>query len=719
MPATAAPSPNGRPMPVNRRRDRLLAGALFASAVLAYFPALQGGRLLDDDLHITRPELQSIGGLGRIWFEVGATQQYYPALHTAFWVEHRLWGDAPIGYHLITVLLHASAALCVVGLMRRLRLPGAWFAAFAFALHPVCVESVAWIAEQKNTLSTVLALGATLAYLHFDQDRRASRYWLAFGLFALALLSKTAVVTLPAALLVVLWWQRPRLAWRRDVRPLLLWLALGGLVSLITFSVEHRLLAGIAANFTLTPVERVLLAGRVFWFYVGKFAWPVSLAFFYPRWAIDAADVGQWLYSIAAAALAAGLGYVARSRRGPLAAFLCFAALLAPVLGFFNVEWFVFSYVADHLQYLAILALIVPLAGALAAAAGRLSLGRRRIAGTAAIACLSGLGALTWRQCGRYQDAVTFYRVTAESIPGSAVAHNHLGAALAAVPGRMPEAIAEFETALRLDPHFGEIQENLGTALLADPARRAEAIAHLETARRLRPDRKTAHDKLAFALSTTPGRLPEAIAEFQASLQIDPTDPLVHEGLGLALTSDPDRRPEAEAELRAALRLSPGLALAHFQLGTLLAGEPGRQDEAAQEYESFLRTQPDSADGHYNLGNLLLRISGRAEDGIAHLSEAVRLRPDFAEAQNNLGIALLNFPDRLPDAIAHLEAALRARPAYAEAENNLGIAIGHQPGKIPAAIAHFEAALRIDPTFTPARDNLRSAQQYLQQTPSP
>src|SRR5665213_149199 len=224
------------------RRDRWLTALLFTAVFAAYFPARDGGRLLDDHLHITRPELQSLGGLGRIWFDVGATQQYYPVVHTAFWLEHRLWGDAVAGYHLINVLLHATAAALLVVLMRRLRLPGGWLAAFVFALHPVCVESVAWIAEQKNTLSTVFALGASIAYLDFDERRYWRRYGSAFGLFALALLSKTAVVTVPGALLVVVWWRRSRLGWRRDVRPLLAWFALGGALSLVTFSVERRLL---------------------------------------------------------------------------------------------------------------------------------------------------------------------------------------------------------------------------------------------------------------------------------------------------------------------------------------------------------------------------------------------------------------------------------------------------------------------------------------------
>src|SRR4030042_6688856 len=161
----------------------------------------------DDDMHVTRPELRSWQGLYRIWFDLGATQQYYPLLHSAFWVEHKLWGDAPYGYHLFNLLIHATVACLVYLVLRKLAVPGAYLAAAIFALHPVHVESVAWITEQKNTLSAVFYLGAMLVYLRFDESRKRSLYGLAMGLFALGLLSKTVTATLPAALLVIFWWQ--------------------------------------------------------------------------------------------------------------------------------------------------------------------------------------------------------------------------------------------------------------------------------------------------------------------------------------------------------------------------------------------------------------------------------------------------------------------------------------------------------------------------------
>jgi hypothetical protein len=166
---------------------------------------------------VTRPGLQSFHGLWRIWFDLGATQQYYPLLHTAFWLEHRVWGGAVLGYHLANIALHALSACLVVMIARRLSLPGAWLAGFIFALHPVCVEAVAWISEQKSTLSGFFYLAAVLTYLHFDRTRRRSQYFIALGLFVLALMSKSVTATLPAALLVVFWWQRGSFAWNFSV----------------------------------------------------------------------------------------------------------------------------------------------------------------------------------------------------------------------------------------------------------------------------------------------------------------------------------------------------------------------------------------------------------------------------------------------------------------------------------------------------------------------
>jgi tetratricopeptide (TPR) repeat protein len=640
---------------------------LFCATLIAYWPALNGAPLWDDNAHITKPELQSLHGLWRIWFELGATQQYYPLLHSAFWAEHRLWGDSPLAYHLTNVVLHALSACLVVTIVRSLRLSGAWLAGFIFALHPVCVEAVAWISEQKSTLSTVFYLASAVAYLHFDRTRRWPQYSLALGLFVLALLSKTVTATLPAALLVVFWWQRGRIGWRRDALPLLPWFAIGVAAGLFTAWVERTYVGAHGAAFALSPLQRFLVAGRLIWFYLAKLIWPSNLTFVYPRWTIDAGVWWQYLFPAGVLVLAAGLCLAARRHRGPLAGFLFFAGTLFPVLGFFNVYPFIYSWAADHFQYLASLGIIVPAAAALSMAAGRLSLPNSNIKAAAAF-LLVLLSALTWRQSGMYRDNETLFRATLARNPGSSMAHNNLGFELSKIPGRLPEAIDHFEAALRIDPHSAEAHENLGIALSKTRGRLPEAVTHLETALRLQPDYPESHLNLGSALYRTPGRLPEAIAEYQA-----------------------------------ALRLKPGYAEAHTDLGTALAGIPGRMPDAIKEYETALGINPDSAEAHYSLANALAQNPERLPEALAEYEAALRIKPAYLEARTNLATALSKIPGRLSDAIGQYEQALQIDPDSVEAHYDLGIALAQIPGRTGEARTQFEEALRLRPDLQQAR----------------
>jgi protein O-mannosyl-transferase len=662
------------------RLREIAAGALLVCVTLvAYIPALNGGLLWDDAGHVTKPELQSLQGLWRIWFEFGSTQQYYPLLHSAFWVEHRLWGDAVLGYHLTSVILHALSACLLVAILRYLRLPGAWLAGFLFALHPVCVEAVAWISEQKSTLSAVFYLAAALCYLHFDRSRRKPQYFLALALFVLALLSKTVTATLPAALLVVLWWRRGRLDWKRDAMPLLPWFALGAAAGMVTEYVERNFVGARGADFALTLAQRCLLASRAIWFYLGKLIWPANLTFIYPRWRLDAAAWWQYLFPLGVLALLAPLLWLAvkKGRRGPLAGFLFFVGTLFPALGFFNVYPFIYSYVADHFQYLASLGIIVPVAAGLTAVARRTSLayGPRTCA---AGALLAALAVLTWRQSGIYQDAQTLYRVTLARNPDCWLAHNNLGSELLETPGRLSEAVSHFEAALRLQPNYPQTYNNLGIALSSIPGRLPEAIDDFETAVRIQPDYAQAQNNLGLALSNIPGRLPEAIGHFEA-----------------------------------ALRTKPDYAQAHNNLGSALSNIPGRLQDAIAEYEAALRIEPDFAEAHYDLANALSDIPGRQAEAVAQYEETLRLQPDNAQAHNNLGIALSAMPGRMPEAIAEYQAALRIQPDFAGAHYNLGVALSKTPDRMPEAISEYEAALRINPDFEPARrmmDRLKAAQ---------
>jgi tetratricopeptide (TPR) repeat protein len=561
---------------------------------------------------------------------------------------------------------------------------------------------VAWISEQKSTLSGVFYLAALLAYLHFylqpDQNRRNSKYLLATGLFVLALLSKTVTATLPAVLLVIFWWRRGRLEWKRDVLPLLPWFAFGISAGLFTSWVERTLIGARGADFLLTPVQRVLIAGRAICFYAGKLLWPTNLTFFYPHWKIDPAVWWQWLFPAGVLAVVIGLVFVARRYRGPLAGFLIFCGTLFPVLGFLNIYPFRYSYVADHFQYLASLGIIVPVASVLVRAIERIS-SRRAVT----IACCSMLilvlGVLTWRQCRMYRDIETLYRESLARNPGSWLAHYNLGVLFAEMPGRLPDAIAEYQAALRIKPDYAEAHVNLGNSLSQIPGRQPEAITEYRAALRIKPDYAEAHNDLGIALSFTPGRLPDAVAEYQAALQIDPDYAEAHLNLGNILSQTPGRQSEAIAEYQAALRINPNDAEAHFNLGNLLARTPGRLQDAIAEYQAALRIRPEYAKARYNLGIVLAVIPGRLADAIAEFQAALRINPDYAEAHNELGIVLAETPGRLQDAIAEYQAALRINPDYAEAHVNLGNALSQIPGRQSEAIAEYQAAVRIRPDY--------------------
>jgi Flp pilus assembly protein TadD len=554
--------------------DPARALLLLACLVVAYLPALAGGTVWDDDRHITSGALQSLDGLRRIWFELGATQQYYPLLHSAFWVEHRLWGDAPLGYHLVNAGWHGIAAILVVVLCQRLAIRGAWLAGFIFALHPMAVESVAWISEQKNTLSLVFYLLAALGWLQFDQRRRARDYLAASAFFALALATKTVTATLPGALLVIVWWHRGRIDWRRDVVPLLPWVAVAATSGLTTAWVERRLIGAEGAEFDLDAMQRVLLAGRDVAHYLVTLAWPTRLAFMYPRWSIDAGSAWQYAYPAGAVALGIGLWLERAGSRAPLAAYLLLLGSLFPVLGFVNVYPFRYSYVADHFQYLASIGPMVLAAAALTMMMDRWSSPAARRLAVASL--VAGLGALTWQQSANYRDAETLWRATIAVNPGSWMAHHNLGRLLSRAPDGLPAAIAQYEETLRLKPDHGRAHYALGVALQR-VGRNTEAVPHFEAALRLEPGNNlivaNASYLLGVELMRTPARAGEAAALFAEAARRKPDVAETRNALGEALLAS-GRPDEARAEFETALRLSPGDARALANLARMPAAVP-------------------------------------------------------------------------------------------------------------------------------------------------
>ena len=676
-----------------RYRTRWSCAFVFAATLAAYWPALRGHLIWDDGAYVTGASLQSWHGLRRIWTELGATEQYYPLLHSAFWVEHWLWGDATLGYHFLNVALHAASACLLALILRRLAVPGAWLAALIFALHPVAVESVAWITEQKNTLSTLFYLLSLLAYLRFDRDRSPRWYLLAAGWFILALLTKTVTATLPAALLVIFWWRRGGLSWRRDVLPLVPWLAVGAAGGLFSGWVERTYVGARGTGYDLSLIERILVSGRAAWFYLGKLLWPGNILFTYPHWTIDASAWWQYLYPLGLLGLVGALWALRGRNRAPLAAMLFFLGSLVPTLGFFSVYAFIFSYVADHWQYLASLG-VIALAGA---AWARWTHSSRLVA----ILVLGILGVLTWRQSRLYRDAPTLYQATLARNP-SAWRIRADGAEIMLVQGRLDEAADQFRRVLADHPDYAEARNHLGDIYLKQ-GKIPEAIVQFQETVRLRPDATDAHVNLGTALSQV-GRLSEAIDQFNDALRLDPGAATIHNNLGNALSQD-RRGPEAIVQYEQAVRLLPGFADAHVNLANALSSA-GRMPEALGQYELALRLEPNSADGRYDWGLALAQV-GRLADAASQFEQATKLAPRNALFWDQRGVVLAEERQFAP-AEACLQQAIRLAPQLAEAEANLGQVL-MQDQRPREAIPHFENALRLDPSLTPLRDSLDRA----------
>lgn len=628
--------------------------AIFLIVLLSYLPAIRGGFIWDDDAYVEHnPALHTMQGLWRIWTDPHATPQYYPLVHTTFWIEYHLWGaESALGYHVVNILLHATAAVLLWRLLRHLEVPGRWFAAALFAVHPVHVESVAWITERKNVLSGVFYLLAMGAYLRAISSASCSggaqhrgfetrddakhppccapplNKWIgAFAFFLLALLSKTVTATLPAAILLIIWWKRGRLT-RRDVVPLLPFFLVGMLMGGVTGYLERTNVGAHGPEWTaLTPLHRILIASRAVWFYAAKLALPIDLTFIYPRWMIDPRDALQWLYPVALLAALAALWFLRqRLGRAPLVGVLFFIGTLFPALGFVNVYPMRYSFVADHFQYLPSIGLIVLFTATVA----KHDRARRRV-----IFCviLVTFATLTFRRGFGYASREILWRDTIAKNPSSWMAHANLGHALLARNDE-PAAREQYEIAQQLAPHLPDPLVNV-------------AVLDLK-----RGDPDAAAQRCRTALS------------------IDPTYGPAYASLANALLMKGDLA-EAERVARQATAAVPRYAPGHYLLGRALE-QLARLPDAAAAYNAALAIDPDDAPAHFHLADVLARLRD-IPGAIAHYRKSLSIDPQNAPAWTTLGYLLLN------------------------------------TGQPREAAGCFQQALRIDPNLEPARMGLQRA----------
>lgn len=633
---------------------------IVAGTVVAYLAALQAGFVWDDDNYVVaNPTLRNLEGLWRIWFEPLSTPQYYPLTFATLWLEYRVWALDPFGYHLTNVLLHALNAVLFWRVLWLLRVPGAWLAAAIFALHPIEVESVAWITERKNVLSGAFYLGAALAYFRFSPPESSDRgstawYALALVLFAAALLSKTVTCSLPAALLLVYVWKRQRLD-RRDLAALLPFFLIGLAGAATTVWVEREHVGAQGVDWMFSAVERCLIAGRVLWFYIWTLVWPSNLAFMYPRWQIDAAVWWQYVFPVAAVAVVVGLAaFRRRLGDGPLIAVLFYAGTLVPALGFFNVYPMRYSFVADHFAYLATLGPIA-LAAALAVKAADALAIPRVPRDVAAVGLLAVLGFLTWRQGRVYEDPESLWTDTVAKNPSSWAVRVNLGGVYAD-QGLIDEAIAEMQASVELFPSAPETHNALG------------------------------------AMWEQQGDLVRAEAAFREALRLESRYYEAHTNLGIVYTSL-GKFDDAFSHFAVAIRLKPQYADAYYNAALAFA-EVGRHTEAARHFGHVLLLVPDHAGAHEGMCGVLVD-EGRIEDALRHCQEAVRLQGESPAVHDHLARAL-RAAGRLDAAQKHEQAAAEMSRRLAELHRNQALRLAEE-GRPRTAIAHFVEALRLEP----------------------
>ena len=555
-----------------RRAVVLLGLGLGLLVAVSYYPAVLGSFVWDDRAFTEAAPVRDPSGLRHIWFspsEIQGEGHYWPLTYTTFWLDHRLWGFAPAGFHAVNLLLHFANVLLLWRLLLRMAVPGAWMIAALFAVHPVHVEAVAWVIGRKDLLATLFYLSAGGAWLRFLDEPRPSRqytcYGLALALFAAGLLCKSIGVTLPVALLICQWWRHGHVTWV-DLRRVAPFFAVGLGIAAADLSYYREDVAAWITRYS--PVERMLLAAHALWFYLGTLLWPTGLAVIYPHWEVTVADPLAWGYVAAAVAVAAALWFLRhRIGRGPLAGVLFFAVTLSPVLGFVNYGYMQFSFVADRYQYLAGIGPLAVIVGGAAWGLTKLPEIVGKVALGLALAVLVLLGTLSWRQAGIYRDEITFFNHVISYNPTAWNAHLNLGKALFE-SGRREEGLAAIRTELTLRPDSFKAHYSAGLMFL-HLDRLDESEKHMRRALELNPRYPDTILNLG-GLHLKRGEYEEALALYRRAVEMTSDNAVAWSNMGIALYSL-DRADEALQSFDRALALDPTLEVARTNREAVLA----------------------------------------------------------------------------------------------------------------------------------------------------
>jgi protein O-mannosyl-transferase len=686
------------------------AGLLLAICFITYFPFFQNYFIWDDDKYLTgNPYLGNLDGLKQLWLDLRAMPQYYPLVFTSFWIEHQVWSLNPLGYHVDNVILHGLNTIILWRILSFLEIKGSWLVAALFAIHPVQVETVAWITERKNLLSGFFYFLSLYFFLRYynpvpgtqdDQSKEMSWHLFGFSLFFFicALWSKTVACTLPAVILLIFWWKQNHIG-KKLLLLMLPFFTIGLGFACLTIWLEKFNVGAIGHEWEFSFWDRFLIAGRALWFYMGKLAWPFPIIFTYPRWVIDDSISWQYFYPLSFLLLIFTLWVLRKSiGRGPLTGILFFAGSLFPALGFFSVYPMKYSFVADHFQYLPCIGVI-----AVFVSTGDKLLGKKASwAGfILSVGLLFFLGNITWNQGPVYKDAFSLWEDTIKKNPSAWMAHNNLGKILAATQNT-EEAILHYQASIKAKPDYYLPHYNLGIAL-TQIGRFEEAIAHYRTSIKINPGYFVAHNNLGDTLVKT-GDFEEGILQYKTAIKMKPDFVLAHYSLGVAL-SKTGKYAEAIVHYKTAIKIQPDYFLAHNNLANAFI-KKDEIGEALFHYRAAIKIEPRYFLAHFNLGNALAN-AGKAETAITHFRAAIKIKPDEAQAHNNLGIALAK-KGAVDEAMIHFETAIEIKPEFAMAHNNLGGILLMQQ-KYDAAITHFRTAIKIRPDYIDAQKNLAIA----------
>lgn len=495
---------------------------IFILTLVVFFPALLAGFIWDDTAVTNNPLLRTLDGLWKIWFVPQANfheLHYWPIVYTLFWFEQHLWGNNAFGYHLLNILLHALNAVLLWNILQKMELKGAWFASLIFALHPVHVESVAWIIERKDVLSTSFYLASFLCYLIFLDKKFRQFYFLSLLLFIGAMLSKSMAISLPIAILLYVWWKTGKVT-KSALVPLVPFFGIALILTGIDIRLVHQ--HSSLANLALTSLDKIIIAGKSVWFYLWKLILPVNLMTVYPRWNFDSSAISQYGYFIS---FLIGLIvlYFGRKKvgRGPLTAFLFFFITLAPTLGFIEFSFMYHSFVADRFLYLPSIGLLILFGSFAATVYHRVKTDYQPLLRIAGLLLLAVYTFLTWKQSELYYNDEKLFSHNIALNSNAWLAYNNLGLALAE-KNKYEDAFLCYQKAITLNPEFVYPYNNLGNLFLEEMNPK-EAEHYFSLAINKKPEYAEAHNNLGIALAQQ-GRLPEAITQFQQAVQLNPFD---------------------------------------------------------------------------------------------------------------------------------------------------------------------------------------------------